>query len=798
MRSIRDTGVQFPSTLTSDEKRLKEAYEKLRAIRKAIAATNKVNVSGTVGDNLKTERKTTKRHLQQAQEATEEVKRKVLIGAVSFKKADEKKDSFKRPSLIGRRRVNISNTELLPPNADDDTYKSLPSDDSGTTKKTGESSDINKSPYDSDNCQSATSDTSDVRKPSPNSAAQTISSESDEFDTYKTGEEANASYNCKSAGVHDNGVSDTNSQSSSFDIYKPASNDDGFDNYKPYSTQSFSFDANSGSSSFIGFEQPKPCRGPCLYIRGYDLIADSLRNVFSKYGVINRVFVEERQKSAFITYATTAEAETAIKEMDGNMVNGITLRVSFARRQNQCSDSGRFRSSKSFDRNNDNNDRGGSDRSNRSRSQGNFFRGNERVRYRGEKSRRSRSRGHTYEGESSLLPASSTENNDDFLSGPNKVSSDEGSAAEASYAKDDFWPSGTQSRGRTNEGSNVEKDNNNQEDNFNTYKSTIAVNEKDDFVNVKDDYFDRYKPFSDDGRGDSTSTKSRETSDGNYQETVVKRHGGYEHRSCERRGGFDNDRCRSFRCDERGGRMPRRGSQIRGDPLWHSKRQNNELRGGKYCSNANSDVSQKNSWLTKNESGDKNDLWTSGDHHSSAHSKNANDNKESESQEKDNVKDDFWPSSYHQSSDRNDESSHIPVERLGEDEPFRRGTQGDYRNGGRGADGNAGFRRQRRGFDKKNARPDDEEGKSSCWPSEWPNADNKPLTDSWPVSSDGKTPSFLPLPPPMSKVQVAWSEATKKSSEEVAAVITKKETTVVQHKTEIRMQVSYGEDDPFA
>ncbi|VDN85828.1 unnamed protein product, partial [Brugia pahangi] len=364
--------------------------------RKAIAATNKVNVSGTVGDNLKTERKTTKRHLQQAQEATEEVKRKVLIGAVSFKKADEKKDSFKRPSLIGRRRVNISNTELLPPNADDDTYKPLPSDCSGTTKKTGESSNINESPYDSDNCQSATSDTSDVRKPSPNSAAQTISSESDEFDTYKTGEEANASYNYKSAGVDDNsGVSDTNSLSSSFDIYKPASNDDGFDNYKPYSTQSFSFDANSGSSSFSGFEQPKPCRGPCLYIRGYDLIADSLRNVFSKYGVINRVFVEERQKSAFITYATTAEAETAIKEMDGNMVNGITLRVSFARRQNQCSDSGRFRSSKSFDRNNDNNDRGGS--SNRSRSQGNLFRGNERVRYRGEKSRRSRSRGHTYE-----------------------------------------------------------------------------------------------------------------------------------------------------------------------------------------------------------------------------------------------------------------------------------------------------------------------------------------------------------------------------------------------------------------
>lgn len=45
--------------------------------------------------------------LQQAQEATEEVKRKVLIGAVSFKKADEKKDSFKRSSLVGRRRVRF-------------------------------------------------------------------------------------------------------------------------------------------------------------------------------------------------------------------------------------------------------------------------------------------------------------------------------------------------------------------------------------------------------------------------------------------------------------------------------------------------------------------------------------------------------------------------------------------------------------------------------------------------------------------------------------------------------------------
>lgn len=32
--------------------------------RKAIAATNKVNISGTIGDNLKNERKTTKRRAE--------------------------------------------------------------------------------------------------------------------------------------------------------------------------------------------------------------------------------------------------------------------------------------------------------------------------------------------------------------------------------------------------------------------------------------------------------------------------------------------------------------------------------------------------------------------------------------------------------------------------------------------------------------------------------------------------------------------------------------------------------------
>uniref|UniRef100_A0A1I7VAG1 Calcium-binding mitochondrial carrier protein SCaMC-1 n=1 Tax=Loa loa TaxID=7209 RepID=A0A1I7VAG1_LOALO len=797
MRSVRDTGVLFPSTLSNDEKRLKEVFEKLRSIRKAIAATNKLNASGTVGDNLKTERKTTKRHLQQAEEATEEVKRKVLIGAVSFKKADERKDSFKRSSLVGRRRVNNSNTELLPLNADDgfDTYKPLSSNDhSETKKKMGEPSDgfdTFKPPYNPGTCKSAASDVTGIPRPGSSSTSRTISPVSDNFDTYKTREGENAFDNYRPIGVRDNADFDTNLPSTSFDVYKPTSVDDGFDTYKP--TQSFSFDASSGSSPFVGFEQPKPCRGPCLYIRGYDLVADSLRNVFSKYGAINRVFVEERQKSAFITYATTEEAEVAIKEMDGNMVNGITLRVSFARRQNQCGDSGRFRSSKSFDRNNDGDDRSGGDRSNRSRGERSTrFRSNERIRFRG----RGRGRGRMCEGGNSLVPPVSTENNDDFWSGANKASNDGWSTAEPLHDKGDFWPSGRQSPERTSGRPSVGRDNkeeddfdtykssisSNEKNDFDTYKSTISANEKDDFVNKKDDDFDTYKPSNNDGRGEDSSTWSWETADGNYQENFGKRHDGSEHPVGERRGGFANDRYRSFGGDgRRGNGMPRRGNRNRGGTSWRSRRRNNELKGDDCRSASNLNVGRKSSWLTKAESGDKYDFWTSGDRHSNAPSKSDSDNRENESQEKSNDKDDFWPTSSHQSSCGGDESWSFPLERSGEDQSFQGNTRGDYKSGRRGGDRGGGFRRQRRNFDSKSAWPDGEEDKSS-YCAEWPDVDSKLSMVSWPTPSDDKVPNSPPPPPPMSEVQVAWSEATKKTSKEMATA-TKKRNSCNTAKT---------------
>lgn len=435
--------------------------------------------------------------------------------------------------------------------------------------------------------------------------------------------------------------------------------------------------------------------------------------------------------------------------MDGNMVNGITLRVSFARRQNQCGDSGRFRSSKSFDRSNDDDDRSSGDRSNRFRSErSNRFRGNEHAHFRGEK--RGRGRGRTCESGNFLLPAVSAENNDDFWSGASKVSSDERPTAEAPHDKDDFWPAGKRSPGKTSDRSSVERDNK-EGDGFDTYKSTISASERD--VDKKDDDFDTYKPFSNDGRSDSSNTCSRGTVDG---ENFGKRHSGLEHMGGERRGGFGNDKYRSFRGDRRGGGMPRRSNRSRGSLLWQSRKRSNELKGVDYCSTGNLDISHRSPWPTRADIGAKDDFWTSGD----AHSKSDSDNRESELQEKGYGKSDFWPTSSHHSSSRGDESWPFSVEKSDGEQPLRGSTRGDYKSGRREGDRGGGFRRQPRDLDDKIVWPDDEEGKSSCCDG-WPDVDSKPSPDSWPASSDDKMPSSPPPPPPMSDVQVAWSEASK-------------------------------------
>ncbi|VDK73102.1 unnamed protein product [Litomosoides sigmodontis] len=652
MKSARDTGLLFPSTLSGDEKRLKEMFEKLRAVvgfhSYSLFAKLAVRYCsfdwGEIAINL-----------QQAEEATEEVKRKVLIGAVSFKKADEKKDSFKRSSLIGKRRdscktktdnnaVFDSNTELSP-NADIDNNKPLFSDDHSEAKTvTGEpsdSSDLRKSSVNFDNGATAESNVSTTRKSGPGStraSSTRISPQSDAFDSCKARDGSSALAKYEPINLGSSGDFDTSRPFSSFDGSKQTSVD-GDDNYKPRSAQSISSNATSESSPFIGFEQSKPCKasnsGPCVYVRGYDLVADSLRNVFSKYGVINRIFVEERKKSAFITYATTEEAEAAIKEMDGNMVNGITLCVSFARRQNQYGDSGHFRGTKSFDRINVGNKK---DYSNHSRGERcGRFKGIERLRFRGRKSGGRRSRGYTCEsGESSLL-AVSVETNDNLRSDANEASGVE-SAMQSSLYKDGFWSAGRQSPERMSRPSVEENDK--EDDGFDTCKSTISRSQGDDLnaVNKKDGEFDTCKPFNNDG--DSS----------NYEDNFGKRRGSFEHRGGEER----SDRCRGFRGGGRSNRMPRRGSRNRRDSLWRSGRRSGELGDIDNCSTDDLDVGRKSAWLTGAKSGNKDYLGTSNES-GCTESDVASPESQSLQKGKDG-KDDFWRGSS-RSSNGDDESS---------------------------------------------------------------------------------------------------------------------------------------------
>uniref|UniRef100_A0A0M3ISV2 Uncharacterized protein n=1 Tax=Ascaris lumbricoides TaxID=6252 RepID=A0A0M3ISV2_ASCLU len=104
--AMRETAINFPTSLSAEEKQLKEMFEKLKNIRRTIAAATRGTTNPSSGDQLKIERRNAKRSLQQAEEATEEVKRKVMSGAINLKKVDEK-STFKRTKVIPKRRSPI-------------------------------------------------------------------------------------------------------------------------------------------------------------------------------------------------------------------------------------------------------------------------------------------------------------------------------------------------------------------------------------------------------------------------------------------------------------------------------------------------------------------------------------------------------------------------------------------------------------------------------------------------------------------------------------------------------------------
>ncbi|KAJ1372205.1 hypothetical protein KIN20_034298 [Parelaphostrongylus tenuis] len=97
--------IVLPTTLSDEERALKEMHEKLKQVRRLISERRSFGST----DVLKIEKNKVKNSLEQAEVATEELKRKVMSGAITVKKIDEKQ-TFKR-ARVDRRRRTVSTIE---------------------------------------------------------------------------------------------------------------------------------------------------------------------------------------------------------------------------------------------------------------------------------------------------------------------------------------------------------------------------------------------------------------------------------------------------------------------------------------------------------------------------------------------------------------------------------------------------------------------------------------------------------------------------------------------------------------
>ncbi|CAB4007648.1 Negative elongation factor E, partial [Paramuricea clavata] len=72
--------------------------------------------------------------------------------------------------------------------------------------------------------------------------------------------------------------------------------------------------------------------GNTIFIKGYGLTEEIVRNQFHKFGTVTDVRFE-RDRFGFVTYKTSDEAEKAVNEMNGERVENVNVHVSYARRQ---------------------------------------------------------------------------------------------------------------------------------------------------------------------------------------------------------------------------------------------------------------------------------------------------------------------------------------------------------------------------------------------------------------------------------------------------------------------------------
>merc|ERR1719453_928899 len=71
----------------------------------------------------------------------------------------------------------------------------------------------------------------------------------------------------------------------------------------------------------------------------YQLTEDDLNKVFARYGRVEKVVVDENSASAFITFGSFQDGQSAINDLDGKVLNGLDgmLRIKWVSPPTQAS-----------------------------------------------------------------------------------------------------------------------------------------------------------------------------------------------------------------------------------------------------------------------------------------------------------------------------------------------------------------------------------------------------------------------------------------------------------------------------
>ena len=88
-----------------------------------------------------------------------------------------------------------------------------------------------------------------------------------------------------------------------------------------------------GGTTRGGYDRREPKKGNTVYVYGTGLTEAIVQKTFNGFGNIVNMSMETEKNCAFVTFQNMEHAEEAITQMHGSMVQGVSLRVSLARRQ---------------------------------------------------------------------------------------------------------------------------------------------------------------------------------------------------------------------------------------------------------------------------------------------------------------------------------------------------------------------------------------------------------------------------------------------------------------------------------